>query len=256
MSTTAPRRLPSAESLRFTVAQVGAAALVLGGVVAVVVDRERLTADLVASRAALRLSRVRILEAGDSERRRIAQDLHDGLQSRLVLLAMRAGGLVQSATDPVLARDAQELCAGLDAAITDLRRLVHGVMPAVLLERGLHAAVGDLADRMPIPVRLVVPEPVGSLPAAVETTAYRVVAEALTNALKHSGAADLEVCIERSAQRLWVEVRDDGVGGAVGALGSGLRGLADRVDGLGGRLSVTSPAERGTVVAAELPCGS
>ena len=255
MSTTAPKRPPSAGALRCA-AQVGAAALVLGGLVAVVLDRERLTADLLASREALRLSRAPMLQVGDRERRRIAQDLHDGLQSRLVLLALRAGGLAQTATDPAVARGAQELHAGLDAAITELRRLVHGVMPAVLLERGLHAAVDDLADRIPIPVRLAVPEPVGPLPAPVETTAYRVVSEALTNAVKHSRASSLEVCLQRSARRLRVEVRDDGIGGAVGTLGSGLRGLADQVDGLGGRLSVVSPAGRGTVVTAELPCVS
>jgi len=246
---------PGAGSLRIAVAQLGAAALVLGGAVAIVLDRGRLTADLLASQEALRLSRARILEAGDRERRRIAQDLHDGLQSRLVLLAMRAGGLARTAADPAVAREVDELRADLDAVISELRRLVHGVMPAVLLERGLHAAVDDLADRMPIPVRLTQPAPVGALPAPVETAAYLVVAEALTNAVKHSGAAGVDVSLERSAQRLRVEVRDDGVGGASDA-GSGLRGLADRVDGLGGRFSVVSPVGRGTVLVAELPCGS
>ena len=227
-----------------------------GRVVAIAVDRERLTAELLASQEQLRLSRTRIVEAADRERRRIARNLHDGLQVRLVLLAMQAQ---QVANDPETSGDTQRaavaLREGIDAAAAELRQLVHAVMPAALIERGLAAAVEDLVDRLPVPTRVQLGTVDRALPPAVESTAYFVVAEGLANALKHAGAHQLAVELAQAGGTLVVEVRDDGVGGA-DAAGSGLHGLADRVDTLSGRLRLHSEPGRGTVLVAELPCGS
>jgi signal transduction histidine kinase len=211
------------------------------GVIALALDRERLTAELIASRESLRRSRARIAAAADDERRRIARDLHDGVQGRLVLLAMRA--------------DAATLRAELDETLAALRELVRGVLPAALLERGLGAAADDLADRMPVPT--VVRAGDERFPAAVESAAWFVIAEALANAVKHARAQALEVRVEATADGLRLEVRDDGVGGAsADGGGSGLRGLADRVDVLGGSLAVDSPVGGGTRIVAEIPCAS
>ncbi len=209
----------------------------LARVVVLALDRERLT-------VALRASRVRLVEAGDAERRRIAADLHDGLQSRLVLLAVKAG----------VSGDA-ELRDGLQVAIDELRDLVHGVMPAELTERGLLAAVEALTDRLPLAVALDVHGLESRLPPAVESTAYFVVSEALVNAVKHAGARELRVSLSREgSDRLCVEVGDDGAGGA--GDGHGTRSMRDRVEALGGSLSIESAAGEGTQVRAELPCAS
>jgi len=244
-------------------------------VIALALDRERLTAELRVSRDGLRRSRARIAAAADEERRRIARDLHDGVQGRLVLLALRAGELELRASDgrPAagdLAADAAALRRELDATLRELRELVHGVLPAALVESGLAAAVDDLADRMPLPTTV---EAIGDrFPEAVESACWFVVAEALANAVKHADATALHVRVTRvgatarhaapaagaptpAAARLRVEVTDDGRGGADPA-GSGLRGLADRLDVLGGRLTVDSPPGGGTRVVAEVPCAS
>lgn len=228
-----------------------------GQVAAIAIDHDRLTADLRAHRAELEVSRGRLVEAADRERRRIAQNLHDGLQVDLVVLALEAQQLSeQPGLAPRAAADARGLRAGIDDAATRLRELVHAVMPAGLVERGLGAAVEDLVDRMPVPTRLRLVGADGRFPETVESTAYFVVAEALTNAVKHADARTLAVSIEHVADRLVVDVRDDGVGGASSGVGLGLRGLADRVDVLGGRLIVDSPDGCGTRLVAELPCGS
>ena len=216
-----------------------------GRVVALALDNERLTAELRASRDGLRASRARIVEAADRERRRIARDLHDGLQARLVLLAMRADAV---------GGEAAELTSGLQAAITELRELVQGVMPAALTERGLFVAAQELADRAPIPIDLDVDAGGASLPAPVESTGYFVFSEALTNAVKHSRARELVVRLAHAGGALRIEVCDDGVGGAHLNGGLGLRGMVDRVDALGGRLVVDSPMGGGTSVVAEVPC--
>jgi signal transduction histidine kinase len=233
-----------------------------GRVVALAVDHERLTAQLRASEDELRLSRSRIVEAGDRERRRIARNLHDGLQVRLVLLAMDAQQVAKDPAAPAATQlAATTLRTGIDDAAAELRALVHAVMPAPLIERGLSAATEDLVDRVTMPTRLQLDVVDGVLPAAVESTAYFVVAEGLANALKYAGARELAVRLSHADGWLVVEVHDDGVGGAVvgggpGGGGSGLRGLADRVDTLGGRMRVVSPPGRGTRLVAELPCGS
>jgi len=223
-----------------------------GRVVAIAIERERLTAQLLASQAQLRESRARLVEAGNQERRRLAQDLHDRLQGRLTLLALQVGSAVPG-------DDLGAIRAGLDETITELRWLVHGVMPALLVERGLAAAIEDMADRLPI--RTVVHLDADAqngprLPSSVESTAYYVVAEALTNAVKHAAASTLTVWIARPNGRLHIEVADDGVGGAAPGGGAGLRGMADRVHALGGRLVIDSPPGLGTRVCVEMHCVS
>lgn len=226
-----------------------------GRVVAIAVDRERLTAELLASGEALRESRTRLVEAGDRERRRVARDLHDGLQGRLVMLALGAQRLADDTVDPDARGRADEMRHGLVVAIDELRRLVHGMLPAALIERGLVAATEDLLDRVAVPTELEVEVGGERLPPAVESTAYFVLAESLANAVKHARASALVVRLGQADGRLRIEVRDDGVGGArIG--GHGLRGVADRVDALGGRLWVHSPTGEGTSVSAEVPCGS
>jgi signal transduction histidine kinase len=223
-----------------------------GRVVAVALDRERLTASLQAEQRALAESRARLAAAGDEERRRIARDLHDGVQSRLVAVALRAGRL---AADPVAApevvREAHALRTETEATLDELRGLVQGVMPALLVERGLGAATEDLVDRLPVPAELELVATDDGLPEQVETTAYFVVAEAVTNAVKHADASRLHVRVAREGDLLAVEVRDDGRGGA-----AGLDRLRDRVDAHGGRLLVDSEPGAGTRVRAELPCAS
>ena len=206
-------------------------------VIALALDRERLTVEL-------RASRTRLVEASDAERRRIARDLHDGLQSRLVLLAVQAG-----------LADERSLRNGLEAAIDELRSLVDGVMPAELTERGLPAAVEGLADRMPVAVTLEVDSLEQRFSPAVESTGFFVVSEALVNAVKHAQASELMVSLRRDhGDRLRIEVGDNGVGGA--DRGNGIRSMTDRVEALGGRLLIESAVGVGTHVRAELPCGS
>ncbi len=226
-------------------------------VVAIAVDHERLTAEVLASREALRQSRARIVEAGDAERRRIAQDLHDGLQARLVMLALKAYAIGDdpTASDPVR-EEAAELRAGIDTAAAELRQLVHGVMPALLIERGLYAATEDLVDRMPIPTRLELSGNDHGLSPVVQSTAYFTLSEGLTNAVKHARASRLEVSLGRADGLLNIEIGDDGVGGAAAGWGVGLRGLTDRLDVLGGTLQVQSSPTQGTRLVVEVPCGS
>jgi signal transduction histidine kinase len=227
-----------------------------GQVVAIEVDRERLTAELLASHDELRESRARLVSAADAERRRIARNLHDGLQTKLVLLALEAQQLAgKPGAYPQVAEAATALRGRIDAVAAELRELVHAVMPAPLIERGLAAAAEDLADRMPLPIQLDIGV-VGTLPAMVSATAYFVIAEGLGNAVKHAQASKLSLSLSRTEDTLLVEVRDDGIGGAAPGRGLGLHSLADRVDTVGGRLLVTSQAGLGTSLRAELPCGS
>jgi signal transduction histidine kinase len=221
-----------------------------GRVVALALRNEQLTAELRAGRDRLQRALARTVEASDAERRRIARDLHDGLQGRLVLLAIQADGV---RSDPALADDLGE---GLQTAITELRGLVQGVMPAMLTERGLCAAVEELTERSPIPVVLDLDRAREPLPGAVESAGYFIVAEALANAIKHAQASAVDLRMAHADGELRIEMSDDGVGGAHADGGSGLRGMADRVDALDGRLVVSSPRGGGTFILAELPCGS
>lgn len=226
-----------------------------GRVVAIALDRERLTAELLSSRRALQLSRERLVEAADAERRRIAQDLHDGLQVQLVLLGLEAQQLSNGA-DPGMEARATALRRGIDAAATELRNLVHSVMPAALVQRGLSAAAEDLIDRMPIPTTLELDVVDGDCPPVVESIAYFVVAEALANAVKYSQARAIAVRLRRLGDHLRIEVSDDGIGGARPSAGAGLRGMAERIDVLGGSIVVDSRSGQGTSIKVEVPCGS
>jgi signal transduction histidine kinase len=200
-------------------------------------------------------SRSRVVAAALAERRRIERDLHDGAQQRLVSLAIELGmAKAKMATDPVAARDLIEEAHGeAKRALADIRDLVRGIHPALLSDRGLDAAISALADRSPVPVEVDV-DLDGRPPEAVETTAYFVVAEALANVAKHSGASRAQVAVRREPEdQLVVEVIDDGSGGADLEAGTGLSGLRDRLAALDGRLSVKSKAGGPTRVRAELP---
>jgi signal transduction histidine kinase len=199
---------------------------------------------------------VRIVRAADEERRRIERDLHDGAQQRLVALALQLRGAQRqlgASTDPEVERLLAEAVAELQVAVEELRELARGVHPAILTEDGLAAALESLASRTPIPVALDVSD--ARLPAQVEATAYFVACEALANVVKHAQASRAAVSARRTNGVLVIHVEDDGVGGAH-ADGSGLRGLADRVEALGGRLVVQSPVGGGTQVMGEIPCES
>jgi signal transduction histidine kinase len=212
--------------------------------------------DLAARVAELQDSRDRVVDAAEAERRRIERDLHDGAQQRLVALAMELGRAKGKFADDVDA--AAELVdrahVEAKAALTELRDLVRGVHPPVLTDLGLDAALSGLAARCPVPVEVRVDIPVRPRPA-VEAVAYFMIAEALTNIAKHSRASSAKVVVEGYGYpgTLNVVISDDGVGGA-DANGSGLRGLADRVSGVDGRLTVESPSGGPTIIAAVLPC--
>jgi signal transduction histidine kinase len=218
-------------------------------------ENRRLDAELRAHMLELKASRERLVEAGDAERRRLERNLHDGAQARLVALALslRLGrGRLPDGSDAALLVDAS--IDELKQSLEELRELARGIHPAVLTEHGLEPAIRSLAARSPIPVELVGAAG-GRLPAAVETAAYFVVSEALTNVAKYAQAGHASVLVERADGRLLVEVADDGIGGAAPAKGSGLHGLADRVAALDGVLEVVSPPGGGTRLTVELPCG-
>src|SRR5829696_3804381 len=205
----------------------------------------------------LRASRVRIVEAADEARRRLERDLHDGAQQHLVGLALTMRlARAKLALDPDLAAELlDEALADLAQATDELRELARGIHPAVLTEGGLEPALAGLARRVPVRVTLV-EVPTERLPAPVEATAYFVAAEGLTNVARYANARRATVCCRLADGCLVVEVRDDGDGGADPGAGSGLRGLADRVSALDGRLTIDSPPGGGTVLRAEIPCES
>jgi PAS domain S-box-containing protein len=214
----------------------------------------RLNAELQARLEDLAASRARIVAAGDVERRRLERNLHDGAQQRLVALSL-ALRLAQAKLDAdpaaagaILASAGDELALALD----ELRELARGLHPAVLTDRGLRAAVEMLAGRSPVPLE-VAEIPGERLPEPVEAAAYYLIAEALTNVAKYARASTVRVRVVAADGSLRVEVSDDGVGGADAANGSGLRGLADRVEALGGSLEIASPAGAGTTLRAEIP---
>jgi signal transduction histidine kinase len=201
----------------------------------------------------LRSSRARLVEAADAERRRIERDLHDGAQQRLasLLLGVKLGRAADETAATARLLDTVE--AELAAALAELRALAAGVLPPVLADHGLAAAVEDLVGLSPLAVAIEA-MPDRRLPERVEAAAYFVISEALANAAKHAGARAVAVRVSRRAASVLVEVRDDGAGGADPARGSGIRGLGDRVGALGGRLRCDSPPGRGTRLTAEIPC--
>jgi signal transduction histidine kinase len=227
----------------------------IGAAAAIALENERLDAELRAKVAELRDSRARMLRIGLEERRRLERDLHDGAQQRLVSTALNMRlARDRMRDDP---DDAARMLDGagveLDAALEELRELARGIHPAVLSDRGLHAALETLARRAPLPVELK-QHAHERLPEAIELAAYFVVSEALTNVAKYAEASHAKVNLQRANGRLVVEVADDGVGGADPDNGTGLRGLADRLAVIEGRLEVESPPGGGTTIRARIPC--
>ncbi|GII80997.1 hypothetical protein Sru01_59790 [Sphaerisporangium rufum] len=221
---------------------------------ALALENERLTADLRARLRQLAASRRRMLQVGESERRRLERDLHDGVQQRLLSVAMTLGLAEAAGADPGRAGPlVGEAKAAVLAALDDLRAVSHGIHPPVLTERGLSGAVKELAAVSPVPVTCEVTLG-GPLPQSVETAAYYIVNEALANVTRHAAASRAWVRLARRDGGLLVEVGDDGAGGADPAGGSGLAGLADRAEANGGRLTIDSPPGKGTVLRVVLPC--
>lgn len=217
------------------------------------IDDERLKAELLAQLRDEQASRLRILAAGDRQRRRVERNLHDGAQQRLVGLALTLRLATRQAKgDPALAELLSEAVGELDDAIEELRELARGLHPAILSDAGLAGGLETLAERPGIPVDLSVDLP-DRLPSTVEVCAYYFVAEALANANKHSGATHVTVRATVDGAGLDLAVSDDGRGGAAAASGSGLEGLADRVGAIGGHLVIRSDPGRGTTVAAHMP---
>ncbi|MFD7998270.1 sensor histidine kinase [Streptomyces mirabilis] len=247
----------------FGVAVLGVILLALGAYVLGVAAgaRAELTRLLIAPRDAelgakvieLTWSRVRLVDAFETERRRIERDLHDGAQQRLVALTMTLGLARLDAPPGPLADQLAKAHEEAGKALAELRELIHGIHPKVLADYGLEAAVADAADRSAVPVDVDLELP-GRLPQAVEAAAYFVVCEALANVAKHSGADRARVAGGHTEGRLSLEVRDDGRGGAAAGGGTGLTGLADRVSVLDGRLSLSSPPGGPTLLRVEIPC--
>jgi signal transduction histidine kinase len=209
------------------------------------------------SRGQLAASRARVVAAADDTRRKIERDLHDGIQQRLVTLGLELNG-VRDAVPP----DRLDLLAKVSRveddvrALTDeLREISRGIHPAILSQGGLGPALKSLARRSALPVQLNMGTP-ERLPQEVEVAAYYAVSEALTNAAKHANASVAHVNLELSDGTLQLSIRDDGVGGADAVRGSGIVGLIDRIEALGGRIAVTSPPGEGTSIALELPVHS
>ena len=238
---------PALDDERELLESVGAAA-------GMSLENARLHAELQARVEELRGSRVRVIEAGQKERQRLERNLHDGAQQRLIALSLRLSMLEKRLLDAPEVR--QELDAArheIAVSLEELRDVARGIHPAVLSGHGLAVAVESLCARAPLPVHLEIRAD-ERLPERFEVAAYYVVSESLANVAKHAQATTARVLVERQGDRLVVEVVDDGVGGADTERGSGLRGLADRVEALGGRLRVWTPAGRGTRVQAEIPC--
>jgi signal transduction histidine kinase len=215
----------------------------------------RLQAELQAQLVKVKESRARIVAAGDEQRRRIERDLHDGAQQRLVALALdlkRAQGNLDGRADQDVERLLAAAADEVKVAVEELRQLASGIHPGILTQGGLSVALAALANKAPVPV--TVDANLDRLQPEIESTAYFVASEALTNVAKHAHAssASIRACVENG--KLVIEVSDNGVGGAAADGGTGLRGLADRVEAQGGRLRIESPAGGGTRVKGEIPC--
>jgi signal transduction histidine kinase len=218
------------------------------------IENARLHAELHARLEELKGSRARIIEAAQAERQRLERDLHDGAQQRLVALSLELGLLeerFEADRDARVALD--QTRREVTESLRELRELAHGIHPAVVTGHGLTVALKTLAARAQVPVRLTV-DLDGRLPERHEVAAYYVVSESLANIAKYACASSAAVEVRNANGRLVVEIVDDGIGGADTRRGSGLRGLADRVEALGGRLRIWSPAGGGTRVKAEIPC--
>jgi signal transduction histidine kinase len=216
-------------------------------------ENARLQAGIRAQLEQVRASRARIVEAGLAERRRLERDLHDGAQQRLLALTMQLGAVRTAVADERTRLLVDTARSDLREAVAELRDLARGLHPAVLSQAGLSAALESVAERLPVPVALDVPS--GRFEPTVESAAYFLACEAMTNAAKHADASSVRVCVRPLPDRLLVEVLDDGVGGAAASPGGGLAGLQDRVAALGGTLTVDSPPGQGTRITASIPCG-
>ena len=221
---------------------------------AIALDNGRLHAELRARLEELRGSRRRVIEAGQKERQRLERNLHDGAQQRLIALSLELGRLEQRGdmhpdTRARLDRAREEIALSLE----ELRNVARGLHPAVVSGHGLGVALESLVARATMPVRLTVGLD-SRLPERLEVAAFYVVSESLSNIAKHAHARSASVAVARTQGQLVVEIDDDGVGGADTERGSGLRGLADRVEALGGRLRIWTPLGGGTRVRAEMPC--
>jgi signal transduction histidine kinase len=220
----------------------------------IALENGRLHAELRARLDELRGSRARIVEAGQRERQRLERNLHDGAQHRLVALSLRLSLLEEELAGHRSATGQLEQARHeLDASLDELREIAQGIHPAVVTGHGLDVALEQLVARAAVPVRLRV-EVGGRLPEAIEVAAYYLISESLVNIGKYAHASSATVEVTRANGELRVEVVDDGIGGADTERGSGLRGLADRVEALGGRLRVWSPRGGGTRLRAEIPC--
>lgn len=217
------------------------------------VHNAQLQVELRARLEELRGSRMRILRAERLERRRLERDLHDGAQQRLVALSLELGEMAELVVDEDLRRRVDAARAEVTASLADLRDLAHGIHPATVSDHGLMVALESLATHATVPVRIVGTVD-GRLPEAVELAAFFVASEALANIGKHADASTAVITLDCTAAALRVEVSDDGVGGATPDRGTGLRGLADRMEALGGRLQVWSTPGHGTRLRAEIPC--
>jgi signal transduction histidine kinase len=220
----------------------------------IALENSRLHVELRARLEELRGSRARIIDAGQKERQRLERDLHDGAQQRLIALSLELGLLEERLNaQPEARRQLDEAKREVAASLEELRDIARGIHPAVVSGHGLEIALESLATRAPVPVRLNV-EVQGRLPERLEVAAFYVVSESLANIGKHAYATSATVEVARTHEHVVIEVVDDGIGGADTEGGTGLRGLADRVEALGGRLRVWSPRGGGTRLRAEIPC--
>jgi signal transduction histidine kinase len=219
---------------------------------AVEADQRRREAE--ASNVELTASRVRIVAAADDARRRLERDLHDGAQQRLVSLGLELRGAEASVPADLhpLREKISDIVSGLAGVSQDLQEISRGIHPAILSKGGLGPALKSVARRSAVPVELDVAVD-RRLPESAEVAAYYVVVEALTNTAKHAQASEVFVCVKSEGANLRLSIRDDGIGGADSHNGSGLIGLTDRVEALGGHMQISSPAGRGTTLLADIP---
>ena len=223
---------------------------------AIAIENGRLNVELRSRLEELRGSRLRVLAAGQKERKRLERNLHDGAQQRLVALSLELGLLEDElGVYPGAAGRLDGARQQVAVSLEELRELASGIHPAVVTGHGLAVALEELAARAPVPVRLAVSVD-GRLPEPLEVAVYYLASESLANVGKHAQASSATIEVSRENGNVMVEVIDDGIGGADAEAGSGLRGLADRVEALGGRLRVWSPHGGGTRVRAEIPCES
>jgi signal transduction histidine kinase len=222
----------------------------------IALENARLHAELRARLDELKGSRARIVDAGQTERKRLERNLHDGAQQRLIALSLELGFWEEGLHgDPEASRRLDRARREIATSLEELRAVASGLHPAVVSGHGLEVALEQLAARGPVPVRLNVDVRI-RMPERLEMAAFYLVSESLANIGKHAHATSATVDVSRTGDRVVIEIADDGIGGADTELGSGLRGLADRVEALEGRLRIWSPNGRGTRLRAEIPCAS